>query len=199
MEQQLSNEKIPDLSFAHLAPEVWESLGKIKRTGWVKRGVENPETVQEHTIALRELAWSFGLEEEVKKGLIEMLEAHDWPEAIEGDQVIVTSDQEEKRRLKLEKFKKEKKALEEICAPMGSIGEKIMALWLRFEESDDKIATFARELDKYQAIEKSLQYEKEQRILCFKEFFDYNGPNITDRILLKKLSELKEEWDSFQS
>jgi 5'-deoxynucleotidase YfbR-like HD superfamily hydrolase len=39
-----------------VAPDVYQSLDDLKRTGWVNRGVENPESVKEHTEALLVLA-----------------------------------------------------------------------------------------------------------------------------------------------
>ena len=73
-----TKEKVPQLKFAHLAPEAWDELGKLERTGWVKRGVKNPETVQQHTIALINLAAEIeGLSEAEREGLCDMLEIHD--------------------------------------------------------------------------------------------------------------------------
>ena len=53
-----SLESKPEKSLLRLektAPEVYEALHKLKRTGWVQRGVENPESVKEHTEALENL------------------------------------------------------------------------------------------------------------------------------------------------
>ncbi len=194
MENIQTGEKTPNLTYAHLAPEVWAALGKIPRTGWVNRHVKNPESVQEHTIALRELASSFkDLTEDEKDGLLNMLEIHDWPEVIHGDQAIVTNDEEEKRLLKATKYEKEKEALTTICARLGEDGKKIMDLWLRFENSNDPAASFARQLDKYQAIKKALEYEHAQGIALFKEFLDYDRKRITHPILVKGPQELESE------
>lgn len=72
------------------APKVYEKLHEIKRTGWVDHGVENPESVKEHTEALIRLAEELSpyLTPEETSGLIEMLEVHDWSEALHGDEVI---------------------------------------------------------------------------------------------------------------
>jgi len=79
------------LKLESVAPEVYVALHSLKRTGWVNRGVKNPESVKEHTEALiriaREVEGLLTMEE--KDGLFEMLEVHDWPEAIHGDEVIL--------------------------------------------------------------------------------------------------------------
>ncbi|MFZ1075710.1 MAG: HD domain-containing protein [Minisyncoccia bacterium] len=193
------SEKAPNLKFAQLAPEVWKALGELPRTVWVRRGVENPETVQDHIVALRVLANSFGnLTDEEKDGLFDMLEVHDWPEAIHGDEVITTIDEAERKMLKAIKFENEKKALTQICSGMGDAGEEIMKLWLRFESSGDAAASFGRQLDKYQAVEKALEYEKEQHIPLFEEFYTYALPYISHPILLDRMSALKLEWEVLQ-
>jgi len=185
------------LKFALLAPAVWEALSNLKRTGWVERGVKNPESVQEHTIALRKIAASFtDLLEKEKEELLDMLEVHDWPEAIAGDQVILSSDEKELASLKASKFEQERQALISICENLGEKGKEIINLWLRFETASDETASFARQLDKYQAIEKALEYEKAQGIPLFKEFFDYSKKNITHPILLKRLQKLQADWEN---
>lgn len=195
-----ANEQEPSLKFANLVPEVWLALGNLKRTGWVDSKVKNPESVQEHIITLMNLAVSLeGLSEQEKDGLLDMLEVHDWPEVIEGDQVILTHDQEEKQRLHADKFKREQEAMWKITRKLDEdTGDLIMALWLRFESSNDEAANLARQIDKYQAIEKALEYEKAQGIPLFKEFLDYEmmQRSITHPILLERIEMLKREFEN---
>ena len=191
---------IVPLRFAHLAPDVWKVLGVLPRTGWVRRSVQNPESVQEHTISLRQIASSLHIFSSLEKmNLIDMLEVHDWPEAIHGDEVIVTYNSEEKKSKRAIKFEKEHQALTSICDTLGSEGGVILQLWLRFENSNDPLASFARQLDKYQAVEKSLEYEKTQKIICFKEFFDYAEKDIYHPVLTDKLSDLLLNWNTLNS
>lgn len=198
----MMNEMIPkiettsELAFAQLAPEVWNELSKLQRTGWVQRGVENPETVAEHTMALKRLGKILGeFSETERKELLDMLEVHDWPEAVHGDEVILhNGDDSVYASLKSTKFEKEQNALRPICEKMGSVGKTIFNLWMRFETSDDAVANFGRQLDKYQAVEKALEYEREQRIELFREFFDYSKKYITHPILVEQLKRLEEEW-----
>ncbi|MFZ2187781.1 MAG: HD domain-containing protein [Candidatus Moraniibacteriota bacterium] len=187
---------VPDFRFAHIAPKTWDALAKLLRTGWVKRGVKNPESVQEHTISLRNIAASIEtFSENDKEDLLDMLEVHDWPEAIHGDQVIVTDNEEEKMSLKAIKFKQEHQALIGICSNLGVEGTAILNLWLRFETADDEVAMFARQLDKYQAIEKAMEYEEAQAIPLFKEFLDYARKSISHPILLEKIKKLESDWE----
>lgn len=197
MEQMTTKEIMPDLKFAGLVPELWRDLGMLKRTGWVDSGVMNPESVQEHTLALRSIAISLeGLSEQEMDGLLDMLEVHDWPEAIHGDEVILSSDAEELKRLEATKFQKERIALTTICAPLGEKGQEIMSLWLRFETSDDPAASLAQQIDKYQAVEKALEYEQSQGIPLFQEFLEYSRKSITHPALLQRIEELEQKFEN---
>lgn len=189
-------EAVSELTFGHIAPEVWKALDELPRAGWVKRGVKNPESVKDHIIALRQLALSFeGLSDVDRKDLAEMLEVHDWPEAIHGDEIILTHHDNYESR-KLTKAEKELTAMKDICGKLGEAGDTILKLWVRFETSGDTLASLGHELDKYQAIEKALEYEQAQGIPLFKEFFEHNGPFITNPVLVKRLRELHGIWES---
>jgi len=69
-----------------------------------------------------------------------------------------------------------------------------MALWLRQENSDDPAANFCRQLDKYQAVEKALEYEQAQGIPLFDEFLTYSINFINHPVLLERIEKLKEKW-----
>ncbi len=179
------------------APQVYEALHACKRTGWVENGVENPESVKEHTEALLRLAYELQpqLTEAEFDGLLDMLEVHDWPEAVVGDEVILELRPDERKTLKEIKFEKEKAALEELCKQIPG-GTEIVDLWLRFEKSDDPAAMFGRELDKYQAVEKALEYEESQKIQLFEEFLTYSTNFIQHPVLRARLEKLKERWSA---
>jgi len=195
MESSETQNKKTVLKLEKVAPEVYQLLQDLKRTGWVDKGVENPESVKEHTEALVMLAEELApfLTEKEIDGLIEMLEVHDWPEAIHGDEVILELNPDDRKDLKEVKFENERKALAKICEDLPD-GEVIMALWLRFENSDDPAAVFGRQLDKYQAVEKALEYEQTQGIVLFDEFLRYSINFIHHPVLLQRIEQLKLKW-----
>ncbi len=186
-----------ELKYSSLSPDTWKALQELKREGWIMREVQDPESVQEHIVTLREFAASLfdelaNYSDKDKQDLLDMLEVHDWPEAFIGDLVILTEDPEEKKKLKEEKYQREKDALKALCATLGEKGDEVFDLWLRFEEGDDKVAVLARQIDKYQALEKAWEYEEAQGISGLaKEFITFSQKYITDPILLKRLDDLK--------
>lgn len=188
-------EKVPDPFFIHLAPDTWKILSTLQRTGWVRYGIKNPETVAEHILRLRELGFLYkNINTESQNDLIAMLEVHDWPEAIHGDEVIISKDIQEREKLLLVKFESENKAMTSICSTLGKQGEIIMNLWIRFETSDDAVAKLARQIDKYQAIEKALEYEKTQGVPVFKEFLENARSYIYNPLLLERVAHLEEGY-----
>ena len=190
-------EKPVELKFANLVPQVWEALAKLPRTGWVMWKIENPESVQDHVVGLMELAAKVSGElvefsNQDRQDLLDMLEVHDWPEATVGDEVIIAESLNDHKVTKAEKFKKEEVVMYKFCDPLGEVGKVIFDLWFRFETAPDQVATFARELDKYHAIEKAYQYElKQGKKGLVAEFIQYSGKYINHPILLEKVKKIE--------
>lgn len=165
-------------------------LHKVRRRGWVDRGIKNSETVGEHTEELINLAKSYY---PFIPGLTKMLKIHDWPETDEklGDIRTDNFCPEDHRWSKEKKYEAELRAMEKICSKLGSGGKKIMQLWLEFEEEKTDRAKIARELDKLQAIKKAIQYETQGETVIAQEFIDHDGAKITKPELIKILDKSK--------
>ena len=181
-----------ELKYAKIVPDVWNALDEIPREGWVRRGVKNPESVQKHSTSCRDLVRELviHLAEFSNSDILEILdilEVHDYPEKINGDEVIVTNDPEEKKRLKAEKFKREYAAMLEITKPLGSKGKEMFSLWLRFEKGEDKNSIFAKEIDKYQSIEQAFFYEDNWKKVFAQDFINYYRNDIVHPVLKMRI------------
>ena len=194
-----------DLRYADRAPYVWHALKNLPRTGWVDRGVKNPESVAEHITSLRKLILDNReqfkeFNDEEIQDLLDMLEVHDWAESKPeiGDQVIIWKDEEEKKRLKEEKFKQEYEGMTDICRNLGKDGERIFSLWLRYAEKKDPIALFAKQADKYQAMEKAFEYESRGEKVSTMEFIKHDEDIIQHPFFIKKVAELKKKVESLK-
>jgi len=177
--------KIEAGKYFDIAQAVIDKLYDIPRTGWVDRGVKNPETVGEHTDELIVLAERhFHV---LKLGL--MLKIHDWPESdpTVGDRRTDPLCPPKKRWTKEQKYQAEREAMLTICANLGPHGPMIFSLWMEFAEQQTPRARRAYQLDKFQLIMKAIQYQKEGQPVNAQEFIDYDGPAITDPFLRKKL------------
>ncbi|MDD4333145.1 MAG: HD domain-containing protein [Patescibacteria group bacterium] len=178
------------------ALKVVDGLFKLSRTGWVRRGVKNPETVGEHSdslVALADKVCQVRKELDEKK-LKRMLQIHDWPENLIGDIVTANADKNIRQKMLQDKYANEITALTIVCSKLGPEGQIILDLWKEFEEGKTPEAQIAKQLDKLQAMQKAWEYENggEKGVLA-RDFIDYDEKKITDPLLISWLNELKEE------
>jgi len=180
------------------AAEIYKELKAIPRTGWVMRGVTNPETVYDHTVSLMCLAERLSSELELSteelNDLKHILEIHDWPEALAGDEFVPNEDKKAYEVQKKDKALREQAALQELLT--GTPYQEIITeLFLRYESGADPIAKLAKELDKYQALELALQYEVKQNISLFTEFDEYytRATAFTHPVILSLVKDLRQK------
>lgn len=145
-------------------------LKKIKRKGWVHKGIQNPESVAEHIFRSVVIAMILGGRRKNidSEKLMKMVLIHDIPEAEVGD--ITPKDGISKK----EKHEMERKALEKILSHIkADQREEYMKLWEEFEKGKTKEARLAREIDKMEMTLQALEYELEGNYKeGLGEFFD---------------------------
>jgi len=175
------------------AEQIMAGLYRIPRTGWVRRGVKDPESVGEHTDALIALAEKVcgKLPNIDKEKLLRMLRVHDWPEYIVGDQVAIHESLEEQKKLQKQKYASEHEAMQRIAASLGIEGEEAKELWLEYTNSSTPEAILAHQLDKLQAIKKAAEYQQQGEPVAYKEFADHYRGIITDPILIEILEAIE--------
>lgn len=134
-------------------------LKTTKRAGWVMKDIQNPESVADHMYRMGLM----GLIASDIPGIdrdkcIKMAIVHDMAEAIVGD--ITPSD----GIPKLEKSRREREALDNMCRLLGggSRAKEIGDLWMEYEESSSPEARIVKDFDKVEMILQALEYENEQ-------------------------------------
>lgn len=196
MKIEQASERKPEFRYRSEAPFVYETLSKLPRAGWRDYyGIDGGETVLEHTEALMKLAHQLapelGLGASSQDELIEMLEIHDWPEALHGDQILNDRTSEEGKVKREQMLQDEEAALKKIVSEMPTeTAERIKKLWLRFERGDDEVADLARQLDKLQAILKAAEYGEKTNQQIARDFINNTGHLITHPALKKRLEEI---------
>lgn len=134
-------------------------LKTTKRTGWVRRGIQDPESISDHMYRMGIMALIApdvpGVDRE---RCVKMAIVHDIAEAIVGD--IAPSD----GIPKLEKSRREREALDYMCKLLGggSRAEEIAELWREYEENSSLEAKVVKDFDKVEMILQALEYENEQ-------------------------------------
>lgn len=191
-------------------------LGRLKstrRTGWLLRQVENPESIADHSFRLAVLAWLLPQVKEYHLDydkVLKMALIHDICEVYAGDATpyddLVTDNVDENqellahwpRRTKSEKEKlakvkheKEKQSLEKLLRLLpDERGKAILDLWLEYEDGDSREGRFVRQLDRLETLMQALEYENEKRLLRIKSFWQQVKELIDDPVLLEFMEEL---------
>lgn len=166
---------------------------KLLRTGWVREGIEKPESVAEHLFSLSFLtmqlspilAKRFGHTLNTHK-LLKMAMLHDLAEIEVGD--IVTSrgsitnakKQAQKRQLEKKGIKKLFRAVDP-----SNLTSELFNEYIERETTESKLLG---QLDKLDMALQALSFEIDQK-KDLTEFFEHAKANITEEILLEILNE----------
>ncbi|MFC1474870.1 HD domain-containing protein [bacterium] len=161
-------------------------LKKVARAGWMRRGVELPESVADHSFRTAFIAMMLAerLDLDVLK-LVKMCLVHDLAESVTGD--ITPFDgvgPGEKRKL-------EEAAVTELMKDIPGGGE-VLELWREYEAGETPEAAAARRIDKIEMALQAREYQEEFPEKDLAEFLsgmkEKSGIALLDEIaeLLKK-------------
>lgn len=152
----------PYLSFLHLIGK----LKHLKRTGWVRSGVKDPESVASHMYRMAIMAWIWG---QGDPHFIKMALVHDMAESIIGDITPKCGvSQEEKKRQEWE-------AMQIILHEYMNdteVGQEMARLFMEYEQGETDAARLVKEIDKLDMIIQADEYEQDDDAIDLEEFFD---------------------------
>lgn len=139
-------------------------LGKMKnlrRTGWVNRGVKNPESDADHSFSLAVLAMFLAPAELDKLKCLQMALIHDMPEIFCGDFMPDQISDVEKNKLETD-------AMHEIAHQLRL--PQLSDLFAEFEAQKTPEAKFVKALDRLDNVLTAKYYQTEQKIDLVEEF-----------------------------
>ncbi|KAK0053919.1 HD domain-containing protein 2 [Biomphalaria pfeifferi] len=145
-------------------------LKQVERTGWVRKGVKNPESVAEHSYRMAMAAFALPRNSNLDKDkCIKIALVHDMAESIVGDLTPWCGVSKE------EKSKKEKEATTHITSLVpDEAGKEMYQLWLEYENQSSPEAQFVKDLDKFEMLVQAYEYEDLQsKPRSLQEFFDH--------------------------
>lgn len=133
------------------------TLKLLPRTGWLQRGLRDPESIAEHTFVVATLALLVGdLQPGLDRGrLMAIALIHDIAEALIGDLPASA------RRLlgATAKYEAERKALLELFADLPQADEYV-SLWEEYARGGSPEARLVKALDRLEMLAQALAYER---------------------------------------
>ncbi|KAK9867788.1 hypothetical protein WJX84_003167 [Apatococcus fuscideae] len=153
-----------------------QKLKTTKRTGWIRKGIPQPESISDHMYRMGMMGIVSGGQPGTNQDrCVKMAIVHDVAEAIVGD--ITPFDgvsKSEKQRLETEAIQQIKQMLGETSAA----GAEIEELWNEYEEGCSANARLVKDFDKVEMILQAFEYEQAYQINC-QEFFDSTQGKLT--------------------
>ncbi|WP_049922735.1 HD domain-containing protein [Halopiger djelfimassiliensis] len=146
------------------------ALKDERRTGWVLRGIEAPESVAAHTWGTATLCLLYADRADAavdRDRAVSMALVHDIAEARTGD-VATRAKRDDQRISADEKAARERDALDDLFEPFRE--QELLALWEEYEERETATATFVKDMDLIDNCLQALKYEREDR-------YDETEPN----------------------
>ncbi len=163
-------------------------LKRLKRTGWVKRKIPDPESVAEHSFRVAVLAMVLADKIGVDKDKVtKMALIHDLGEAIIGD--IITYQGRKYLPILQEKKRKEMQAIKEIFSLID--GHEYVRLFEEYEEMKTKESQFVKQIDRLEFAIQTLEYEKQHKIKFPKEYSEWVNTMIKYNELRKIVNEIE--------
>ena len=164
------------------------SLKELKRTGWVKKGILECESVADHSFATSVLSLIYGCQKEglsLEKVLIMSL-IHDLAEAEVGD--LTPSDV--KKIGKKQKINAEKQTIHKICNNLDDkAAKKIISVFDEYIEGKSKEAILVKQIDKLEMALQANRYIKHHK-KDLKEFINDAKKSIQDKEILNDFNKI---------
>lgn len=138
--------------------ELLAELKRVKRAGWLKRGVKDAESVADHSFAVTALAIVLADIKGLNTAEVaRMAVLHDLPEAVTGD---LTPEEKEGKEEKLRIV--EEKVIKTLAGWMPlEVGEKYRRAWRRYVAGEGEEARLVRLIDKLEMGLQAARYAEE--------------------------------------
>ncbi len=190
-------------------------LKRMKRKGWVLRGVKDPETIAAHTFRMTIMAWLLCSKKRLNLDkILKMCLIHDLCEVCAGDATpydkILPKDKKqwkkiinkwprlskiEKEKTFLEKYRKEDKALKKLISNLPtSLKKEITNLWNDYEKGLTREGRFVRQLDRIENLLQALEYWKRDKQFSMEPWWIQIEELVDEPILLEFMEVLGKKY-----
>jgi len=165
------------------------NLKKIPRQGWIeKAGINNPESVADHTYSLTVMAMVLSeLNHLDSNKAIKMSLLHDLAESITGDITPGIMPKDEKTML-------ENNAMNKILKKLpDDIQEKYQTIWKEYQDNQTKEAQLIHDLDKLEMALQAKIYSNHMSSETLKQFLHSATSGINNSEIKKILAKILEQ------
>ncbi|MBM3257912.1 MAG: HD domain-containing protein [Candidatus Nealsonbacteria bacterium] len=193
-------------------------VGKLKRMprmGWVLRGIDNPETIADHTFRMTLMTWILCCKKKLNiSKALKMSLIHDLCEVYAGDTTpfdcILSRkgkkgknifnkwprlSKKEKEIFFLNKCKKENKALRKITSKLPpKLRKEIINLWDEYEKGLTLEGRFVRQVDRVENLLQALEYWKKGKKFKIEPWWIQIEELVDDPLLLKFIKVLEKRF-----
>lgn len=167
------------------------NLKRVKRTGWVLKGIKEAESVADHTYRVAVMCMILGKKRRLDmRKLLDMALIHDLGET-------ATSDIRYEEGGKIIASEKAKNKIEEDILrrtlPATGDGEYYLSLWHEFRDQSSPEAMFLKQVEKLEMALQALEYQEfGTKKVLLNEFFENARKYIIDPELKQLLEEIEE-------
>lgn len=183
-------------------------LKETPRTGWVWRGVKNPETIAEHTFGTMIVSWLLAKERGLNvKRAIKAALAHDLCEVYAGDitpnlyyprlprreparkkalMKWARLSKKDKEKIDKVKFRKEKDGLLKLISDIQPPAkDEIFSSWLDFEKGISIEGKFVNQINRIETLIQSIKYFGTKNVKEMTTWWEWVEEQVDDPLLLK--------------
>jgi putative hydrolase of HD superfamily len=169
------------INFFHAAGK----LKNIKRSGWKRHNISDPESVPDHSWRMALMALVLAKKSGLDGGrAVKLAVIHDVAESIVGDLVPGEVSPEEKQ-------KKESDAVYELCNILAPDEEEFKELWEEYEFQKSPEAVLVKNIDRLEMALQAKEYEIEKRAGDLHDFMDSAEDFLKDDKMKKMLEIIK--------
>ncbi|CAM1507552.1 Fc.00g071930.m01.CDS01 [Cosmosporella sp. VM-42] len=174
--------------------EAIETLKGLRRIGWCRQGVPDPESVSDHMYRMTFVCLAHPeLHGDDELKAVMMCLVHDVGEVTAGD--ITPSDGVDPER----KFLEERLGLKYLSCLLKQSNptwaEKLPETWLEYENNESQVSELVHQIDKFECLHQALIYRKRYRGKQDLDQFKGLRKKITDPWLVTQADRIMEEWD----
>lgn len=198
------------LPFIQLASQ----LKAVRRQGWLDRGVDDPESVADHSWSVALIAWMLaagrpGLDRDrvLLLGLV-----HDLPEAVVGDATPFDHLRDDAGNIAPEHFtdspeyvagardakqQRESAGIDEMVSTLpDDLAASIRSAWREYDQGRTAEARFVKQIDKFETVFQALVYRNDQPDLTIESFIRGADRDIADPMVRMLFDALLDEDES---